>query len=103
MPALSIQISRFVDEYQPGFVECSLIDAQGQRHMFIEKVPIVTTEDLWSTSQYPRPGAVPCEVEAEWKDERGCSLVQVTTERPFGVESTTGQSRFIVLASQLQQ
>lgn len=102
MPALTIEISRFVDEYQPGIVECVLVDANGQRHLFIEKVPIVTTENVWSSTSYPRPGAIACAVEAEWRDDDGRVLARVTTERPWGVESTSGQTSFVVLASELQ-
>src|SRR5512139_346408 len=81
--AVTVQIERFVDEYQPGFVECRLVDAEGQSHLFIEKVPIVSTEDLWSTSTYPVAGAIACEVEAEWKDSQGRALLKVSTERPW--------------------
>jgi hypothetical protein len=55
MPAVTVQISRFVDEHQPGFVECILMDALGESHLFVEKVPVVSTDDLWSTSSYPQP------------------------------------------------
>ena len=102
MPALAVQISRFVDEYQPGIVECLFVDANGHRHLFIEKVPIVTTENLWSTSSYPRPGTIAGEVEAEWREDDGRVLARVNTERPWGVESTTGETHFVVLASELQ-
>jgi hypothetical protein len=102
MPALAVEISRFIDEHQPGFVECALVDAHGFRHLFHEKSPVVSEENLLSTSQYPRPGVIACEVQEQWQDAEGRSLVQVTTERPFGVESTSGQSRFVVLSSQLQ-
>ena len=101
MPALSVEISRFVDDSNPGFVECLLVDALGRSHLFVEKVPIVSTEDLWSTSVYPRPGVIACAVEAEWKDGAGQSLARVSTELPWHVESTTGQTQFIVFASQL--
>jgi hypothetical protein len=101
MPALAVEISRFVDESNPGFVECLLVDALGHSHLFVEKVPVVTTEDLWSTSTYPRPGVIACEVEAEWKDGEGQSLARVSTELPWHVESTVGQTQFVVLASQL--
>lgn len=94
-------ISRFVDEHQPGFVECELLDAGGELHLFVEKVPVVTQVDLWSSSSYPQPGAVPCLVEAEWKDEQGRPLARVSTEHPFHAESTTGKSGFVVLASQV--
>jgi hypothetical protein len=101
MPTLSVVISRFVDEYQPGFVECELTDAQGELHSFLEKVPVVTKENLWFSSSYPQPGAIPCTVEAEWKDEQGRLLCRVSTEQPFHVESTAGHSCFVVLASQV--
>ena len=101
MPALAVEISRFVDDHFPGFVECVLVDALGVRHLFIEKSPVVSTESLLSTTSYPRSGTIPCEVQEEWQDLDGRSLVQVTTERPFGVESTSGQSRFVVLSSLL--
>jgi len=103
MPTLSVEISRFVDEHQPGFVECTFIDVASIRHTILEKVPVVTNESLWSTSVYPKPGKVPCQVLAEWKDKNGQSVVRVSTEEPFHIESTSGQTEFVVLASQVLQ
>jgi hypothetical protein len=89
MPAVTVQISRFVDEHQPGLVECILMDALGESHLFVEKVPIISTEDLWPASSYPQSGAIACEVEEQWKDAAGRWLVRVNTVRPWGVESMT--------------
>lgn len=102
MTELVVQIERFVDEHQPGFVERSLVDALGKKHFFVEKVPIVTTEDLWSDSQYPRPGVIACQVQREWRADDGLLLAQVSTELPWHVESTSGESCFVVLAIQLR-
>lgn len=102
MPALQVEISRFIDEHQPGFVECTLVDANGQCHLFVEKVPIVSKEDLWSTSSYPRSGLIECEIEEEeMKTESGLPVFRVSTEKPWGVESTTGQTQFLVKPSQV--
>lgn len=101
MPALTVEIVRFVDEYQPGFVECVFQDAANIEHVFVEKVPIVTTESLWSTSSYPQPGVIACVVQEEWEEKNGRLVVRVTTEQPWGVESTRGETSFVVLASQL--
>ena len=101
MPALTVEIVRFVDEHQPGFVECVLRDAANNEHVFVEKVPVVTTENLWSTSSYPQPGAIECVVLEKWKDKNGRLLVRATTEQPWSVESTRGESSFVVLASQV--
>jgi Na+-transporting NADH:ubiquinone oxidoreductase subunit NqrC len=96
MPALVVEISRFVDEHFPGFVECLLIDANGQSHIFIEKAPVVSAENLGTTSNYPCPGTIKCEIDAKLKNNAGLSIVRVNT-----IESTTGQTQFLVLPSQL--
>lgn len=101
MPALAVQIVRFVDDHQPGFVECSLQDARSTEHLFVEKVPVVSTEDLRSTSTYPRSGSIECVVQEQWQDESGRSLVRATTEHPWHIESSAGETTFVVLASQV--
>jgi hypothetical protein len=99
--AIAIEISRWVDDAQPGWVECRLVDAKGWVHLFVEKSPVLTTEHLGPDSSYPRPGSIACEVEAELSDAAGRSLVRVGTNQPWGVASSAGESTFIVLASQL--
>ena len=98
---VAVVIRRFVSDHNPGFVECVLIDASGQEHIFIEKVPVVTTENLWSSSTYPTAGVIGCEVVAEWSDENGRALSRITTVLPWGVESTVGTTEFVVLSSQV--
>ena len=100
--SVSIQVSRFVDDHQPGFVECVLVDAFGKAHVFIEKVSVVTTEDLRSASSYPNPGTIDCEVITEWTDDRGRALARINTERPWGFESTEGLTEFVVSTSELR-
>ena len=99
---ITITITKFVDKGFPGFVECQLVDAMGQSHAIIEKVPIVTTEDLWLDSSYPREGSFRCEVVKNWEDDRGRNLCQIDTSRPWSIESTEGKTEFVVLASQLR-
>lgn len=101
MQALAVEISRFVDEQQPGFVECSLLDADGKKHLFIEKVPVVSLEDLRANTEYPKPGVVACETQDEWIDALGRTKVRVSTELPWHVESTEGETVFVVWAEQL--
>jgi hypothetical protein len=98
---LVVSILRFVDDHQPGFVECALTDASSEVHLFVEKGPVVSTMNLVATSRYPVDGVIACEIEATWIDEEGRSLSRVNTERPWGVESTSGQTVFIVLSSQI--
>ena len=82
------QIVRFVDGHQPGWVECEFIDAEDCKHRFVDKVPILSAENLDAASVYPMAGGISCEVVASWKDVQGRELVRVTTARPWGIEST---------------
>ena len=100
MPVLAVEITRFVDESFPGFVECRLMDVNNEVHLFVEKAPVVSTENLSSASSYPRQGALQCELLASWH-EGSTSMAKVSTEKPWGIESTTGETEFLVLSSQL--
>jgi hypothetical protein len=99
MLVLMVQIARFVDSHQPGWVECEFVDAEGRRHLIIEKVPVVTAEDLDADSEYPKSGTVRCEILKRYRDEKGQELVSITTARPISIESTEGASEFTVPAN----
>ena len=101
MVAIKVQIERFVDEAQPGWVECSLVDALGEEHRFIEKVPIVTSEQLDSTSRYPNVGEIACIVVGKRELDDGQTVFEVDTDAPWGVESTGKRTRFEVAPAQL--
>jgi hypothetical protein len=101
MVNLVVQIERFVDEHFPGFVECVLIDADGVRHEFVEKGPVVSTNDLRIDSRYPQPGFIGCFIEEEWVDELGRRLVRVSTIEPWSIESAAGASVFKVFKKQI--
>jgi hypothetical protein len=100
---VEIQIVRFVEAGQPDIVECSMTDAWGRKHSFIEKVPVVTVEDINETSSYPRRSAVACDVLRRWRDSDDREIVTVDTSKPWGIESTVGQTQFDVLASTLTE
>jgi len=95
MHNLAVQIVRFADSSQPGWVECAFVDAEGRRHSIIEKVPVVTAEDLDADSKYPKPGVVYCDILERYRNEKGQELAHVSTD----IESTEGLSEFTVSAS----
>ena len=103
MRFLSVQIVRFADSHQPGWVECVFVDAACRSHTIIEKVPVVTTEDLDADSKYPTLGSVPCEVLERYQDEAGQELVCVSTAEPAAIETQEGLSKFTVLANLIIQ
>ena len=96
---ISVQIVRFVDIHQPGWLECEFVDAAGRRHSIIEKVPVLTSESLDADSKYPTLGRVPCEVLRRCQDEGGRELLCVSTARPADIETKEGLSEFTVPAS----
>lgn len=98
---LQVQVERFVDDHQPGFVACVLIDADGRRHEFIEKGPVVSDANLWSDSLYPQAGFLGCCIEREWTDNAGRRLVRVNTEEPWAIESVAGETVFTVCEPQI--
>lgn len=95
MTNLIISIERFVDSSQPGWVECSLIDSDDQRHFFREKVPIVSNECLTKKSEYPRRGYIRCEVVA-FSPGGPNAMYVVDTSAVDGVESVAGVTKFTV-------
>jgi hypothetical protein len=101
MHNLLVTIRRYIDDSQPGWVECNFRDAWGHEHRFREKVPVVSVESLDASSTYPRPGIIACEITVRWKDESGRDLFKISTEKPWGCESIDGATSFDVLPDQL--
>ena len=101
MIAVAVDITRFVSEAFPGFVECALVDAAGKLHSFVEKVPVVTRESLGPDSSYPCKGAIAVQVQTEFRDHSDRLLARIDTSMPWGVESTSGETIFTVLSSAL--
>jgi hypothetical protein len=94
---LKVAIVRFVDDYQPGIVECEFFDANGIRHTLINKIPIFTEKNLWLDSQYPQPGSAQCEILDRLSDGVGRACVTIR----LAGETSDGRSEFIVFANQI--
>ena len=102
MPEIEVSIVRITDESFPIFVQCKLVDARGSEHFFVEKAPVVS-EDLSAGTVLPAVGYLGCEVESEQRDSRGRVLLSVTTARPWDIESTTGETRFLLRPEQVRR
>jgi hypothetical protein len=101
MIGIRATITRYIsDDPQPGIVECEFVDAFGHKHTFIEKTAIVSTEQIDSTSTYPRQCVIDCEIIERYRKD-AFDIVLVNTEKPWGIESTIGLYSFEVLPSQL--
>jgi hypothetical protein len=98
---LHVQIARFVMDHQPPIVACELVDADGRRHTFIDKVWVFSEQTLDVQIEYPQPGVIRCAVLENWRDGKGRELIRINTADPFQIESTEGLSEFIVLRDQV--
>ena len=100
MLGVKVTISRYVDDSFPGWVECGLTDAFGHEHVFVEKVPVVTTARLNAATSYPESGVIACVVLGTYESD-GRERVHIDTQTPWGIGSLAGRSRFDVFREQL--
>jgi hypothetical protein len=99
MVKVSVAITRWVsDEPQSGLVEFQFSDTDGRRWSFVDKSAICGTDYLDGQSPYPRPGVIACELVGRGRDAAGREVVQIDTERPWGIESVEDAMRFVVFA-----
>lgn len=91
MTGVRVQIVRYADDSQPGWVECRLMDAHGRSWSFLEKAPVVSSAPLDASSDYPQPGVIACQVLGRTGD-----IVRIDTSQPWDVASTEGQAQFDV-------
>lgn len=99
MPSIEIVVHRIVDY---DIAECELIDAFGQRHRFLEKICVFST-DLLPSSACPTTGVFDCDVIDEWTDANGRALSRVSTATPWRIESVDGITLFVVPSAQVKK
>lgn len=99
MPTIPITMTRFVSDDFPFWVAFQLVDAHGTVHEFVEKEPVITCDHLTPDSAYPIAATVACSVLGSWRDAAGVQVVKVSVDQPWGLESTSGLTEFVMLAS----
>ena len=99
---IKVEIVKFVDSWQPGWVEGRFTDVLGNEHRFVEKVPVLTADYLDENSSYPQRGFIGCTILNE-KEIEGNKVFEVDTSQPDGIESTEGIFRFTVAADSLTE
>ena len=101
MKAIKILITSFIDDHQPGFVECKFYDALNKEHIVQDKVPIVTDKYLDANSEYPQDGIIACEIVKQLEDANGKTIFRVNTSKPWGVDTIEGLTEFDLFEEQL--
>ena len=96
MKLLEVDIIEYSNEYFPGFVTCSFIDAFGKIWYIDEKTPVVLSDDIVEDTELPIKGYVAGEVISRKGD-----LVCFCTEKPWCIETREGVNKFYVYERQL--
>jgi hypothetical protein len=101
MIGIKATITHFVpDDDYPDWVRIRLVDAHGREWTILEKVPVVTGEDLNENSDYPRPVVLACE-EISRRMCDGRDVVLIDLDPGWGLQATDGTTRFEVYSDQL--
>ncbi len=90
---IRVIVECIVDDAFPGWAECWLIDANGLRHTFKEKLPVVLG-DYSEKQKFPCEGKIRGHLIGE---KHG--LQTIDTLLPDGVRSTEGCHQFMVEAA----
>lgn len=96
------EITRWVSDDFPGFVECQFVDRFGVEWIVVDKAPVLMGAGARSDSQLPQPVFIEGEIITLDKDDTGREIAEITTTRPSGIESIDGTSRFQLYADQLR-
>jgi 3-dehydroquinate dehydratase len=102
MKYLKIKIVKYVDDSQPGWVKCVFEDVQERQWSFVEKAPIVTSQQIGHGDNYPLDGEVECSLISEFTDSNNNKIVTIDLSSPLGIEAENGQSKFNVFESQIK-
>ena len=87
-----VQIIEILDDsFYPGICRAVLEDYYNQKHIFIDKVPVLAGVHMDDILQLPYDGYVRAEVINDFGD-----TVEINTEKPDDLESEAGCCRFVV-------
>lgn len=89
MPHVTCEIARWTADAFPGWVEARIIDVEGTRWAFTDKLPIFSAEPLTSASSFPVAGAIRCVVVEE---DVAAGRTLIDTSLPDGVTAIDGVS-----------
>ena len=92
MVKLRASIVRWHSDDFPGWVEVSVLDARGQTHRIVEKVPVVTALEITPDSSFP----IELWIEAKTESVDGGEMVVTLQD---GIETTEGKRSLIVASA----
>jgi len=101
MAFLMIQITKYISNDFPAFIECSFKDAHNIKQKIIDKVPVLTTKDINENTEFPIDINIPITIKNKLKDLNNKQILTINIEKPLGLESTDGETCFEVFTNQI--
>jgi hypothetical protein len=87
----------YIDDF-PGFICCEFHDMHGSLHQILDKVPVITLDDIDEKTQLPMPVKIPGTIlEHFCVDGRTC----IRFKTAYSIQSTAGLEEFCVWPSQV--
>jgi hypothetical protein len=99
MNYLMVDIFDYSFDCFPGLVSCKFTDALGKVHCFNEKIPVVSSENIWKWNEntiLPQKGYIAGEIISE---ENG--IINFSTIKPWYVETNENINVFFVHENQI--
>ncbi len=93
MPKVKVIVTKIIDMTFPIFVECELEDCKGVKYYFVDKAPVLISDNDFSL---PCDGYIECNIKL--KKEKTCLI---DTSMPWDIESTNGEYQFEVNADKI--
>lgn len=100
MNHLQVSIDKIIDFNFPVRVEFSFMDRMGIKHLFDDKLPIVSDKVISKNSDLPAAGNLRCTIVDVVDSDQGRYLV-INTEIIDGVQSNKGICEFSVNENQV--
>jgi hypothetical protein len=99
---LKVSITRWTDDYTPGFVEFRFTDRQGAAWVFEAKLPyLVADYNLSVSSDYPQPAAIECAIVKRSKDSDGRKIAAIILSPNLYIMSEHGLNLFEVFETEI--
>ncbi|MCR5888868.1 hypothetical protein LRS06_14055 [Hymenobacter sp. J193] len=100
MAELTVTIKEFFDDAQPGWVRAIFYDIDRKQWSIVEKIPIVTEDDLDEHSHYPQQGLVATSIRETYKLD-GQEIAVIDLSQPDSICAEDGTEVFHVFKEQL--
>ncbi len=90
---VEVEILGVESEDFPVWIECKLTEFDGSEHRIIEKLPVLTEQEL-NTKKLPTTLQIECTVLSIDQEK-----VLIDLSMPLGIQSTEGVQKFVVHSS----